>query len=302
MGLADGREPEAGESMESDIFVGILETNAKGSRRILIGKKSIGVWGVFVQNIAFAVIIPIWCIAHLSLSRTVSSRRLSDYVINVPDLAGIAFAMVNVYILLTVSMSLPAPSVLSHDLKQWLLALWQFFPVWVSVAQVTVSYLLSDLESGSSSGPSSIRWMRALYAGLLTAAGLGQAKTLTLMWTSAFLPGLFADSFVGVFNFSNVFLPSTASPYAKTPSITAGALLLLQYDYMIGSIAVALWSTVLFVQTYRAGTVGWSRAVMGAGGVVMVALTGPLGYAAALAWARDELLVVEAGAEGKKVR
>ena len=216
-------------------------------------------------------------------------------MINVPDLAGIAFAMVNVYILLTLLMSLPAPSIISHDLKQWLLASWQFFPVWVSVAQGAVSYLLSGLEAG----PSSIGWMRALYAGLLTGAGLGQAKTLALMWTSAFLPGLFADSFVGVFNFSNVFVPAATSPFTKTPSIGAGAHLLLQYDYLIGSIAVALWSTVLFVHTYRTGTIERSWAVMGAGGVVMVALTGPLGYATALAWARDELIVAEAekGAE-----
>ena len=266
-------------------------------------------WGIFVQNVAFAVIIPIWCVAHLSLSRTVSSKRLSDYLINVPDLAGIAFAMVNVYLLLSVLMSFPAPSVINHDLKQWLLAFWQFFPVWVSLAQGAVSYLLSGLEEESSSRASSIgrvRWMRPLYAGLLTAAGLGQAKTLTLMWTSRFLPGLFTDDFVGIFDFSNVFLPAATSPYIKTPSIGAGAFLLLQYDYFIGSISMALWSTVLFVNTYRNGTIERSLAVMVAGGAVMLALTGPLGYATAFAWARDELLVAaEAEAEadgGKKVR
>ena len=120
------------------------------------------------------------------------------------------------------------------------------------------------------------------------------------------------DVDVGVFDFSNVFLPAATSPYAKTPSIGAGALLFLQYDYFIGSFAVALWSTALFVHTYRNGTVERSRAVMVAGGVVMLAIAGPLGYAAAFAWARDELLVAaegeaeaEAEAEadgGKKMR
>ena len=262
-----------------------------------------------MQNIAFAVVIPIWCIVHLSLSPTVSSRRLSDYLINVPDLAGIAFAMVNFYILLSLLTSLPAPSVISHDLKQWLLASWQFFPVWVSLVQGAVSYLLSRLgeEYSGASSIGKMTWMRALYLGLLTAAGLGQAKTLTLMWTSSFLPGLFADDFVGVFDFSNVFLPAATSPYTTTPSIGAGAFLLLQYDYFIGSVSLALWSTVLFVNTYRNGTVERSRALMVAGGVVMLALTGPLGYATAFVWARDELLVFAAGAEveddgGKKVR
>ena len=272
------------------------------------GKKSIGVWGVLVQNIAFAVVIPIWCIAHLSLSRTVSSRRLTDYLINVPDLAGIAFAMIFFYLLLTILMSLPAPSVLSHDLKQWLLAFWQFFPVWVSLVQGAVSYLLSGLEVEPSSGASGIgriNWLRPLYSGLLTGAALGQAKTLALMWTSSFLPGLFADDFVGVFNFSNVFLPAATSPHTKTPSIGAGAFLLLQYDYFVGAISMAVWSTVLFVNTYRNGTIERSRVLMVVGGFVMLIVTGPLGYTTAFAWARDELLVAEAEAEaddGKKVR
>lgn len=149
-----------------------------------------GVWGVLMQNAAFAVVIPIWCIAHLSLSRTVSSRRLSDHLVKVPDLAGIAFAMVFVYILLTFLMSLPAPSAISHDMKQLFMAFWQFFPVWVPLAQGALQYLLPGLEDGFSEVSSNgrVRWLRALYAGLLTAAGLGQAKTLALMWTSWFLP------------------------------------------------------------------------------------------------------------------
>lgn len=254
-----------------------------------------------MQNAAFAVIVPIWCIAHLSLSPTVSSRRVSDYLVNTPDIAGIGFAMVNFYLLLTILMSLPAPWVLSHDLKQGLVAFWQFFPIWVSLVQGAVSYLLSGL--GESSSVSRMTWMRCLYLGLLTGAGIGQAKTLVLMWTSSFLPGLFADEFIGVFNFSNVFLPATTSPHFQISSIGAGAFLLLQYDYYIGSITMALWSTVLFVNAYRNGTVERSLALMIAGGVVMLALTGPLGYATAFAWARDELLVAEAEAEAgnKKV-
>ena len=88
------------------------------------------------------------------------------------------------------------------------------------------------------------------------------------------------------------------------PSIGAGAFLLLQYDYFIRSISVALWSTVLFVNTYRNGTIERSLALMVAGGFVMLALAGPLGYATAFVWARDELLIADAEAEadGKKVQ
>ena len=265
--------------------------------------KSIGIWGVLVQQAAYAVIMPIWCIAHLSLSRTVSSRRLSDFLVTEPNLLGIAVAMAFVYIPLTIAMSLPAPSLITHDLKQWLMTIWQFFPVWVSLVQVAVPYLLPKLGGASGApGIRTVRSMRALYAGLLTAAGLGQAKTLALMWSSSFFPGLFAPEFVGVFNASNVFVPAAISPATKMPSIGAGALLLLQYDQLIGSASMALWSTVLFVNAYRNGTTERSMALMIVGGIVMVALTGPLGYATACIWARDELIIADANVGDKKVQ
>ena len=258
-----------------------------------------------MQTAAYAVIAPIWCIAHLSLSTTVSSRRLSDHLISVPDLAGIGFAMVNFYLALTIIMCFPAPSILSHDLKQWLMATWHLFPIWVSLVQAGVSYLLSRRLGKESSIASSstvkMNWLRALYSGLMMGAALGQAKTLTLLWSSAFLPGLFADEFIGVFNFPNVFMPAATSPYTKAPSLGSGVFLMLQYDYFVGSIAIALWSTVLFAHTYRNGSMGLSPALMIFGVVVMLMITGPLGYATAFAWARDELLFAEAeaGVEAK---
>lgn len=265
--------------------------------------RSIGIWGVFVQNATYAVIMPNWCIAYLSTSRMVSSRRVSDFLVDVPNLVGIAISMILGYILPTVLMSLPAPSIIDYDLKQWLMTFWQFFPIWVSVVQGVVPYLVprTGEASGAPNAPV-LRSMRALYVGLLTTAGIGQASTMTLMATSKFFPSLFAPKFVGVFNPSNVFLPAAISPSFKMPSIGAGALLLLQYDQLIGSTSMALWSTVLFVNTYRNGATNQSLALMIVGGVLMMALTGPLGYATACIWARDELIFAEAEVDGKKVQ
>ena len=233
----------------------------------------------------------------------VSSRRVSDFLVDVPNLVGIAISIILGYVLPSILMSLPAPSIINHDLKQWLMTLWQFFPVWVSVVQGVVSYLL--LRFGEASGAPKtrvLRSMRILYAGLVATAGIGQVSTMTLVATSKLFPGLFAPEFVGVFSPFDVFLPATISPSTKMPSIGAGALLLLQYDQIIGSTSMALWSTVLLINTYRNGATHQSIALMVVGGVILMALTGPLGYATACIWARDELIVADAGADGKKVQ
>ena len=269
---------------------------------MLMGK-SIGIWGVFVQNAAYAVIMPIWCITHLSTSRLVSSRCLFDFLVDVPNAVGISVSMTLGYILPTILMSLPAPSIINHDLKQWLMTLWQLFPVWVSVVQGAVPYLLPRLrETSGAPDVRMLRSMRVLYAGLLATAGVGQVSTVTLIATSKFFPGLFAPEFVGVFNPSSVFLPAAVSPSTKMPSIGAGALLLLQYDQLLGSTSMALWSTVLFINTYRSGATNQSIASMIVGGIVVMALTSPLGYATACIWARDELIIADVEVEGKKVQ
>lgn len=269
---------------------------------MLMGR-SVGIWGIFVQNAAYAVVMPNWCIAYLSTSRMVSSRRVSDFLVDVPNLVGIAFSMILGYVLPTILMSLPAPSVIDYDLKQWLMTFWQFFPVWVSMVQGVVPYLLPKSREASGAQKSHmLKSMRVLYASLLTAAGIGQVSTTTIVAMSKFFPGLFAPEYAGVFNPSRVFLPVAISPSIKMPSIGAGTLLLLQYDHLIGSMSMALWSTVLFVNTYRNGAIKQRLALMVVGGVIMTALTGPLGYATACIWARDELIIAEAEGDGKKVQ
>ena len=205
------------------------------------------------------------------------------------------------YILPTILMSLPAPSIIDHDLKQWFMTFWQFFPVWVSVVQGMVTYLLSRLgKANAVASTHTLRSMRVLYIGLLTAAGIGQISTMALMATSKFFSGLFAPEFAGVFNPSNVFLPAAVSPSTKMPSIGAGALLLFQYDHLIGSASMCLWSTVLFVNACRNGAIKQSMALIFVGGVTMMTLTGPLGFVTACIWARDEMIIAEAEGDGKK--
>ena len=240
---------------------------------------------------------------YLSTSPLISSRHVNNFLVDVPNVMGVAIAMTLGFVLPTVLMSLPAPSIVNHDLKQWLMTVWQFFPVWVSMIQGIVSYLLSKFrEPSGATTTHKLRSMRVLYAGLLTVAGIGQVSTMTLVATSKFFPGLFAPEFVGVFDFSSVFLPAAITPSTKMPSIGAGALLLFQYDQAIGSTSMVLWSTVLFINTYRNGAIRQNGALMILGGIILMALTGPLGYATACIWARDELIIADAGIEGKKAQ
>lgn len=257
---------------------------------------SIGIWGVFVQNAAYAVVLPIYLIIHLSMSKTVSPNP-SGLSVSLPLLQAIPMALAIGYVLPAVLMSLPAPSIISFQRKQMYVAIWQMFPVWVSLVHEGLTRMLRTLiYRETSKQPSdlphsmSMDALRILYIGLLIIAGIGQIATATMMATSTFFPDLFSINFQGIFKASKVFLPAAVSPAIKMPSIGSGAHMLLQYDEAIGSLAMIIWSTVLFVDVNKKTRAPQKAVYQIAQAVTVFILTGPLGYATACIWARDEVV------------
>ena len=250
------------------------------------------------------MVLPIYLAIYLSTSPLVFSKNVSDLLVETDHVAAIFPALLIGFILPSILMSLPAPSVLSYEQKQTNIAIWQLFPIWVSMLQAVLPYVMSKsvkTSSTNSFGSQELHTMRILYIGLLIIAGFGQAATATLIATSTFFPDLFASEFKGAFNPSRVFLPAAVSPSTKMLSIGSGTHLLLQYDELIGSGAMLLWSTTLFMIVYRKCRSHQSEASLIAHGIMAMVLTGPLGYATACIWARDELLISQAEENDKKV-
>ena len=266
---------------------------------------SIGTWGILIQNAAYAVIVPIYLFIYLSTSPVVSSRHVSDHLVDTPDLVAIPVSLALGYVLPAIFMSLPAPSIIGSDQKQTFMSIWQMFPLWVAVLQELLPYLVASFVDKQTRvqrpvSPDSLNALRAVYLGLLIVAGTGQIATLTLLATSQMFPSLFAPEFFGIFRLSNVFKPAAISSSSRMPSIGSGAFQLLQYDEITGSTAMATWATVLFANTYKSGKAYQSPVTLTLKGIATLALTGPLGYAVACIWARDEILLVEAVGNGGK--
>lgn len=265
---------------------------------------SLALWGILMQNYAFGVIIPLYLLIHLSTSPTVSSNDPNDFHIDLPNLSSIPFSMAIGYILPTVLAALPSPSVISFDRKQSFLAIWQMFPLWVQLLQlalpcliVTFYPLLSRKPLSPRPGRQELGALRGAYVFMLTIAASTHIATLTLLFTSTFFPALFATPFIGVFNPANVFWPVTISVSHQMSSIGSGAMLMIQYDEIIGSVAVVLWAlflltTALHRSASQAGIAGSTTAAWAVvfDLVTFTALVGPLGYAVVAIWGRDELV------------
>ena len=149
--------------------------------------------------------------------------------------------------------------------------------------------------------------MRAVYIFILCVSASAHIATLTLLFTSKFFPALFAAPFTGVFNPVNVFWPVAMSTSYQMSSIGSGAMMLIQFDEIIGSVAVVLWALFLSTTMFRRSSsqaTGTKAATVWAsvfGFVMLTPLVGPLGYAGIAMWGRDESIFAGEKERGKHV-
>lgn len=253
-----------------------------------------------MQNLAMTVIAPLYLIVHLSTSPTISSTDPALFLIDTIDLASTLISLILGYILPSIFVALPTPSILSFNQKQIVMAIWQLFPVWVEFLHQGTSLLLRNVLSqdkarkpGKVTTSRDTPWMgglRAVYIFLAFIAGLTNIATLTLMGTSKWFPDLFAIGYQGEFNPSKVFWPAAATTSTKMPSIVSGTALLIQYDEFISCLAMALWAVFLFTKVMSQKKKFGTFYVFIFDFVTLTALLGPLGYAVICIWARDELI------------
>lgn len=209
------------------------------------------------------------------------------------------------YVVPSILLGLPVPSILSYDGKQVAMALWQVFPLWVALLHPLSTYIVT-LQTRTMRRPvmednrNTMSILRLVYTFFLTLAGISHISTGVLMLTSMMFPGLFAPEAVGIFNLPKVAIPVTMTASFEVSSIGEGSLLLFQYDNMIGSAAMVLWATVMYIRACeRVGTsLSSARLLMQV--VALTAVAGPVGCAIVMIWSRDELVHNEKDIQRRK--
>jgi hypothetical protein len=201
------------------------------------------------------------------------------------------------YVVPSVAMFLPAPSTVTVSTKQALLAAWQLFPVYTSVLASVCWYLSAFLfgDSGRSL-PATLHGLRRTYAFALACAVLPRIAAWLLSLMSVVCPALFLENVAAEFHplrvFANTF-PWSSSPTQVT-SVGEGALWFLQWDDVIGSSALLLWSLALYKVAHQKASVEvrWLELVWKI--AVYSLVFGPVGSAVALMWERDEFIFEKA--------
>ncbi|KAJ5247143.1 hypothetical protein N7468_002126 [Penicillium chermesinum] len=275
----------------------VLESWRKGNSGTVAAYPAI--FGLAAQVFTFAFATPLLCALQLGCSVTASRPHAENIRVPRAVLAALPAVFVVGFMVPTQFMVLPAPAVLTVDLKQIAIALWQPWPAYVSILTTAAYYLLSPFYSNNKrAAKSALRWV---YAFAFGHAALAHLVTWIVSLTTIVAPALFDARFVDALHPSKVF--SVPLPWSglKIDTVSDGVHVFLRWDYMIGSAGVLIWAISLYTVAHKQilSTVAWPSLLLKI--VLLAVVAGPTGAAVELIWERDELVFNETGGNKQQV-
>ncbi|SPO03562.1 uncharacterized protein DNG_06245 [Cephalotrichum gorgonifer] len=264
-------------------------------------------WGMAYQMVPFGITFPIYCAASLLLSplsktskSTPARTKLEALSIDPARLSTMTTAMLLGLAVPSVLPCLTSP-LISSDRRQIYIAIWQIFPICVSMSHHVLTLFVRILglapESSSQSAAKKVRCARTTYHQIITLSALAHLGTIAFIAFPGFRELLVGQSAEPI-TFDNVFhAMSVVNPH-QVATIAEGTQTLLQYDMYFGCAAALAWVMSL---SYAGAGSSVSAAV---GAAVKLALrsllVGPGGATLWAFWDRDEEAL--AGVEGPKKR
>ncbi|KAJ5682179.1 hypothetical protein N7462_005344 [Penicillium macrosclerotiorum] len=267
----------------------VLESWRKGNAGTIAAYPAI--FGLTAQLMTFAFATPLLC--ALQLGNSITARRPHADNIRVPRvvLAVLPLVFVIGYVVPSQMMVLPAPSVISIDLKQIAIAVWQPWPAYVSILTTVAYWVLSPIfPNDRRASMSGLRWV---YASAFANATLTHLISWLLPLATVVAPSLFAERFVDALHPSKVFAIPLPWSGLKVATVAEGVHVFLRWDYLIGSAGILLWALRLHTVAHKPilGTVSWPSLLIKVG--LLTVVSGPTGAAVELMWERDELVFTE---------
>ena len=258
-----------------------------------------------MQNVGFAAVAPAFLAFHLWTSPTVDGIRVDDLKINTSQLNALPISVVIGYIIPSIAMSLPAPSLITLSRKQTFAALWQAFPLWISIAHVVISTLLAAIApmaaipTRTEDTARCMRTLRHVFAFGIACSAIGHIAPWSISLLALLCPSLFARGVAELLTPSNVFLNVSPFSGAKASTLADGTKWFLQWDLLVGSTAMLIWAFTLSVKVERAQTSLLTHVWHFASLLLVSIIAGPTGAAVMAIWERDELVFGRASREGR---
>ena len=240
------------------------------------------------QNITFACTLPLYLMLHLFTSPTAGFRPGKGLVVRSSKVVIIVVMVVIGFALPVLLLSLPAPSMITLELKQIFMSTWQVFPMIFAILQYVLPSIFSLL--GLLDSQDRLGVPRFGYGFAFAIASVTRVMALGVIGLNTFFPALFKTQFEEAFRLPLVMRPTTIGTSWKPSSVGETTLLLLHYDELCSGIALVIWTAALYFQT-----LSFPRSLRSWTSLLSIVVTtwvfsGFAGLGILAVWRRDEFL------------
>jgi hypothetical protein len=231
--------------------------------------------GLLMFNHTPAVYLPLYLGVRLALM-TPSSIAPSDLAIETVQLEVLPWAFAIGYVAPFIVLLLPNLRIRDISIKQSAAAWWQQWPAYVSLCQLLLSLIWCPSGAPSSLATNTLdTWpqMQSVYTFIFVMAGLSH-------WLSVF------GAFTTGVTMTELFLPALPGKDRKARHGWEAAKWCVQWDVVLDTPAMILWTGVLYWQTEAVMDSSLLQRLL-----VNFLLAGPLGIPIGLLWERDAFVL-----------
>jgi hypothetical protein len=246
---------------------GLLVCMSSGQMHVvdnLLMNSSIGTTGLILQNISYAVTVPLYLFLHILTSPVAKpfpgTHANSVLLISPIDLKILPLSIVLAYIVPSILMGLDSPSITSGSTHQKFIALWQPFPLWTVMIHwlirscchfVSKQFARDDATTQRPVAPLGASYLsnaKHVYRFVLT---LCMGTHIPILLIGLLPPQTIPDvlpkvAFYTRYNLADIFIPYFPLLDHRVSNLETGALTFLQWDLATGSTALLIWAVFLY--------------------------------------------------------
>ncbi|KAH8898677.1 hypothetical protein GQ53DRAFT_836763 [Thozetella sp. PMI_491] len=260
-------------------------------------------WGYLMQMFGYATIMPLYCSVHLLLSPTAGTHRESarPRYLTPLDLRAVAPAISLGYGGLTFLFAYPFAS---GDIRQWLCAVWQGFPLHVvGIQYILANTILPKTKSKqhlSRTLNQDVTALSSFYNFCFYVAASTQIFVFSVLGVVAVSPTLFPAYLAETLTVANVFVPGPWYSFRPMESMATEMHTMLLYDQYVGSMAGIIWAVILYSISRSSPLRFREQLFLGFDVLKWCVIGGPAGAVVRLLQRRDTQLLLQSNAPQKK--
>jgi hypothetical protein len=252
----------------------------------------VSIAGALIFNHSHALFTPLYLALHLATSPSASNPTPEGLLVDASHLNAIPLSFVLGYVVPIILMGLPARGLVSLAFKHTVCGWYQQWNLYIALFHYLLVFWYRQGQSIDQASPeTTLALLRIAYGFAFVMAAIPHWVVTVISCSARLWPNLFNEKFAASLRPSNVLLPTSPFTRKKARDMVQGFMWLIQWDYVIGTAATALWAMTLYLNARGSLIMQEPWMPILARTMTYALAGGPMGVPIGLLWERDEMIL-----------